>query len=296
MNVPIHSNDWEMLSAYLDGQMTESEQRRVRDLLVRSAELRSGLEELRHMRAVLRAAPRQRVPHNFTLTPAMAQKARPHFLWSWAPSLGVASALATVLLVLTFFFQLSPAGMAALSMPAAAPQNAQDRSAPKKNAPPIIIWNDAGNGSSPAGAGGLVSAAAPDFATQSTPPDLAAPAPSISQPMATKAPAAATAPAGAAPRTAIIQPTAIPTQGLKSASQAAPNAEVPTNSSPILGISPTEERGKMLVPTLANLESYGVRDVNPADVSGFSPVQIALAAIAVLTGLAAGMLWWRSRS
>jgi hypothetical protein len=283
MNAPIHSNDWEMLSAYLDGQMTESEQRRVRDLLARSDELRAGLEELRRTRAVLRAAPRRRVPHNFTLTPAMARKARPRFWWGWAPSFGVASALATVVLGLTLFFQLSPAGTRALSLPAAAPLNTPGQSA-QESAPPIIIWNGNARGNAFEGAG----------AGPGTAPLHAPDQPAVTTALATDP----TAPADAAPRTAIVQPTEtpLPGQALKSASQPTPNAEAATSSGPILGVASTEDRGKMFVPTLANPDQYSVRAISTPVVSGFSPVQIALAAFALATGLAALILWRRSRS
>lgn len=305
MNGSIHSNEWEMLSAYLDGQMSESEQRRVRDLLVNSAELRAGLEELRRTRAVLRAAPRRRVPHNFTLTPAMAHKARPHFRWSWAPSLGFASALATVLLVLTFFVQLSPAGTPASSIPAATAQAAQSRAAIEQDTPPIIIWNDSGSGSAPRGLGsGMGSGPVTEpmkQATQTAPDTLAAPAAGTTaetqSPEATAVPPALalTAPADLGSRPPLVQPTVAAGLASKSAPQAAPNAGAPESSGPILGIAPTEERGKMVVPTLAHPDPYGVRASDAPVAPGFNWIQVALGAIALLTGLAALTIWWRSR-
>lgn len=307
MNSPIHSNEWELLSAYLDGQLTESDQRRVRELLGRSAELQEGLEELRRTRAVLRAAPRRRVPHNFTLTPAMVQKPRPRFSWNWAPALGVASALATILLVLTFFLKFSPAVSSTASLPAAAPQVAQNQTDGLRGAPPIIIWNSVPAGM---GGGGLGGGPAPETAPQGAP---SAPVPYAGQgaatpaPEATPAPArpgfAATVPAASdtaaptanTPKTAGVQPTATQAESARSAAQAAPLSGTTDKSGPILGVASTEERGKMVVPTLSQPDDYQVHAAEtPAD-SNMRTFQWILAAIAVLTGLVAAALWWRTR-
>ncbi len=281
----------------------------MRDQLANSAELRAGLEELRRTRAVLRAAPRRRVPHNFTLTPEMAHKARPHFRWNWAPSLGFASALATILLVVTFFVQLTPAGTQTAAMPAAAPQAALNRAASEKDAPPIIVWNDSGRGSAPPGmgggmGGGVGSGPAPDVLMQATPiaPEILT-APAAGPTAETQSPAAtaaspslgASTPTDLGSRTPLIQPTVAASQASKSAPQAAPNGSTTSSSGPILGVAPTEERGKMVVPTLSHPETYGVQASDAQAASGFNWIQIALGAIALLTGLAALLIWWRSR-
>ena len=86
MNPPLTPKDWELISTYLDGQLTGTEKRLLMDQLALRPELNQGLEELRRTRAVLRAAPRRRAPRNFTLTPAMVSQTRRRFSWGWAPS------------------------------------------------------------------------------------------------------------------------------------------------------------------------------------------------------------------
>ena len=71
------NNDWQLLSEYLDGQISPRDKASLEKRLQTQVELREGLEELRQTRMILRSATKQRVPRNFTLTPNMVEKARP---------------------------------------------------------------------------------------------------------------------------------------------------------------------------------------------------------------------------
>lgn len=71
MTRQISSREWELLSAYLDGELTYRERSRLEEKLEVRAELRAALDELRHTRTVLRSQPTVRAPRNFTLTPQM---------------------------------------------------------------------------------------------------------------------------------------------------------------------------------------------------------------------------------
>ena len=71
MDNRIKSQDWETLSAYLDGQLTPRELTHLETRLSSDPELRTALEELRQTRGVLRSLPKLRVPRNFTLSPEM---------------------------------------------------------------------------------------------------------------------------------------------------------------------------------------------------------------------------------
>src|SRR5450756_475407 len=98
MTPRIFPDDWEILSAYLDGQLSDREMTQLRQRLDAQPELQRALDELQRTKMVLRSAPRRRVPRNFTLTPAMAPTPKPWY--RLAPTLSFASALAFLLLVL----------------------------------------------------------------------------------------------------------------------------------------------------------------------------------------------------
>jgi len=276
--------DWELISTYLDGQLSDKEKRQVQDLIALRPELKQGLEDLRRTRAVLRAAPRRRAPRNFTLTPEMARKARPRFRWGWTPSFSFASAMAAILLVLSFFFRVNLAQLSyAVPMAVQAPMAASQESAADSN-PPIIIWNAPGMGGGPGvGYGGM--GGAPDSTEK-----LVAPSPSDSQlaPEATPAPDVPPAlVAGTTP-----EPTAA--AKLPPTLEPQPTAEAGASrgsggNNPILGIAPTEEQGKMIVPEQAvNEQAMQITE----DRWGY--LQVGLAGITLIFALAAFFTWRKS--
>lgn len=117
---PLSPREFEQLSAYLDGQLNASEQGEVQRRLVERPDLRQALDELRQTRAMLRNAPRRKVPRNFMLKPAMVPARRRAF---GRPvfSLGLASALATFFLMLSVMLEFVPV----LSFGASAPMAPQ---------------------------------------------------------------------------------------------------------------------------------------------------------------------------
>ncbi len=68
---PLSPRDWELLSAYLDGELTPRERARLEVRLEREPGLRQALQRMAQTRAVLRRTPRLRAPRSFALTPAM---------------------------------------------------------------------------------------------------------------------------------------------------------------------------------------------------------------------------------
>jgi len=92
--------DIEKLSAYLDGQLKDSEAVKLERLLKTNPELTSLLEELRQSQAILRQLPRRRAPRNFTLTPKMVGQKPP--LPGAYPLFRFATGLATFLLIFSF--------------------------------------------------------------------------------------------------------------------------------------------------------------------------------------------------
>jgi len=92
--------DVEKLSAYLDGQLKPSEVARLESRLQTDPQLASILQDLRQTRGLLRQLPQRRSPRNFTLTPKMVGQKPP--LPRTYPIFRFATVLATLLLFFTF--------------------------------------------------------------------------------------------------------------------------------------------------------------------------------------------------
>jgi hypothetical protein len=88
-------HDAEILSAYLDGQLSPTEGARLETRLASDAGLQAVLEQLRQARGVLRQLPRRRAPRNFTLSPLDARIRAP--VPALFPVLRFASVLASLL-------------------------------------------------------------------------------------------------------------------------------------------------------------------------------------------------------
>lgn len=104
---PLSQRDFERLSAYLDGQFTIDEGMALQRDLAQRADLREGLEALRQTRAMLQHAPRRKVPRNFMLKPQMVPARRRPFSRP-VFSLGLASVLATLFLLLSVVIEFVP--------------------------------------------------------------------------------------------------------------------------------------------------------------------------------------------
>ena len=63
--------DLELLSSYLDGQLSPSESARLESRLASDSELRAVMDDLRGARSLLRRLPARKAPRNFTLTRKM---------------------------------------------------------------------------------------------------------------------------------------------------------------------------------------------------------------------------------
>src|ERR1035437_23724 len=157
---PPSSRDLEQLSAYLDGQLSQSSRARLEIRIQSDSALASALEELRQTRTILRRTPQRRAPRNFTLTPGMAGIRPP--VPRLVPVLSWASAAAMLL----FIFSLGAGLVGQLSFGAAA------------TAPAPYAFGAGSAAAAPA-------TAAPAFVA----PVVAAPAPMLA---ATAAPATAT--------------------------------------------------------------------------------------------------------
>jgi hypothetical protein len=117
------SRDIELLSSYLDGQLNPSDSTRLESRFNSDPALASAYQDLRAARNVLRRLPARKAPRNFTLTRKMVG-AQPPMPPSYS-FFRFSSALATVLLVITFAFNVLSSGIGfGAGAPAAAPYGA----------------------------------------------------------------------------------------------------------------------------------------------------------------------------
>ena len=91
-----HSKTLSLLSAYIDGQVTDAEAREVEGHLSRCEECCLEHESLRAIVDLVRDLPQLTIPRSFTLTEAPEQvRARPPIVWTT----GIATSMAAILLV-----------------------------------------------------------------------------------------------------------------------------------------------------------------------------------------------------
>jgi len=124
MNTPSW-RDIEQLSAYLDGQLSQSQKTRLIARIVKEPALAQAMEELRQTRNLLRETPQRRSPRKFTLTPRMAGIRPP--VPRVVPALSWASAAAVLLFIITFGYNLLPLGGFGAAAPRAADSYASGR-------------------------------------------------------------------------------------------------------------------------------------------------------------------------
>jgi hypothetical protein len=171
------SRDTELLSVYLDGQLSKADSARLESRLKTDPELRAVYEELRQSQALLRKLPARRAPRNFTLTPKMAGIKPP--LPRAFPVFRLASALAAVLFFLGYALNLSASLAASMSVatplvanaPAAAQMVAAPTEAPQTFAPKVAATQAV----LPAQQDNLAPTATPETMTLAVPPNEAMP-------------------------------------------------------------------------------------------------------------------------
>jgi anti-sigma factor RsiW len=96
----MNSRDLELLSSYLDGQLSPSDATRLESRLKSDGELVSALDDLRAARSLLRKLPKRRAPRNFTLTRKMVGLNPP--LPRSYPAFRFVTSVATLLFFFTF--------------------------------------------------------------------------------------------------------------------------------------------------------------------------------------------------
>jgi anti-sigma factor RsiW len=252
--------DVELLSAYLDGQLSQADVARLQTRLKSDPQLASVYEQLGQSRALLRKLPARRAPRNFTLTRQMAGVKAP--TPRSFPLFRFASALAGLLLVLTF--AANALGSLSGSLAASAPLYGKGGGEPSAQELP----SEAGGGGGPVVEAPL------------------APAPTEAP---AEAPAATAAPLELAP----LQPTGTPQQD-----HFAPTEQVRNAAEPTLEPTVMAAEAPPALKDTGNAPAQGQAPAVPAPRSPFIPswLQIGLLGLAIFTGGAAWFVRWKAEA
>lgn len=107
MKLNYSPKDWQILSNYLDGQLTNREVSIIETRLQSEPQLKQTLMEMQQTRYLLQHAKKVPVPRSFTLTPEMAGQIRPSRKPLF-PFFSFASVIATIFLVIVILFEFLP--------------------------------------------------------------------------------------------------------------------------------------------------------------------------------------------
>jgi len=131
MTNKISQKEWEVLSAYLDNQLSPKERARIEAALRDNQQLREGFEYLNLTRSLVRALPRYRPNRNFTVTPEMVgmQRSSPA-----SPGLRLVAVAATMMLLIVIMSDLILSRISSPIMPAqvSAPQEIMSEALPRE--------------------------------------------------------------------------------------------------------------------------------------------------------------------
>jgi hypothetical protein len=303
----ISNRDYEALSAYLDGELAPKERSRLESRMLAQPELRTALQELRQTRQVLRAQARIRPRRSFALTPEMVGGYRPRKIGlQLFPVFGLATALASLALVVTFLFgflskpdDLSVAFAPQTSeveqsvelqqdSPAASAEGSEPFAA--KSAPGEVIETQTVESVSPA----MMATPTPDMGI------LAAPPPGMGgggDSSSGAASAAESLPAQEFPAPSAITETAVMSLTMKMAETTAqPGLDMPTPSAETALQVPGENASDA---SRESLEQAEPATESETSVSWWTPlrlIQVVLGGLVLLGGLAALFFWILERA
>ncbi len=152
MSVILTQKDWLLISAYLDGRLTDAELTAFKSRLASDTDLKISFQEISYTRSLLKALPQKRAPRNFTLSAEYSKKSA--LKWGLNRLFGFASAASAVALAVIFawtnLFTFAAKTAAPAPMMAAVPEMAMDNAASAEDAavstPMIIFWGRPGIG------------------------------------------------------------------------------------------------------------------------------------------------------
>lgn len=171
MSKSLSFKDYQLLSTYMDGQLSTREKARVESMLAGDPDFKIAFDEFTRLKKMMKAMPKAKAPRNFTLSAAVApQKPQRFFL---APALNYAALVTAIIFV--FLFAGTRLALPFTTKQAEAPQamvlSASDESAAvSPTSMPMINWGmyggiggKGGGGAEGSGLGGGPSiAAVPD--------------------------------------------------------------------------------------------------------------------------------------
>jgi anti-sigma factor RsiW len=162
MSMSLTQKDWLLISAFLDGRLSDAENTALESRLTSDPDFKTAFLEIQYTRRLLRSLPPKRAPRNFTLSAEYAKKRS--LKWGLNRFFGWASAASAVALAAIFawsnLFVFQAKTAAPAPMLAVAPESANAESAAladetNSTAPMIITWGQQGRG----GGGGSDSSA-----------------------------------------------------------------------------------------------------------------------------------------
>jgi hypothetical protein len=289
MNTELSSRQWQLLSAYLDDQLTQKEKSQVEELLQQSADAREALAAMRRTHMILRALPMRKAPRNFTISPQSVKKpVIPTFNTLLRFSSALAALLLVAVLALDFLGLTAPYPAARVAEDAASEMLAMKAlTAEESEEPQIIFWGGppvafgmGGGGDGRAfGMGG--GAEGPGFGIGGGAPDYIPPV----VPM----PEAVPLEEGTALEEETLLPAeeepSVESEPVRPIPEDLPASEPLTGSGPILGVRRQDEQGYV-----------GTRSGEEISARGTSlpvslrTIEIILAALLVLTAIPAWLL------
>lgn len=292
MNSKYSAQDWQLISAYLDGQLSPKEKTRLEARLGTETALKQAFLDMRQTKLLLSHAKIIKAPRNFTLTEEQARSIKPVRTFRFLPILSISSALATIMMIFAIFFELSigPRMTANLAEePAAeimsmqaAPQMDSSREVNDQTNPMIIQWGYGATGMGGGGGGGdatslAIGGGAPDYTAKS----------------GSELPGMGGADPGA------INTVPLPEAPTESVLSAAPEevAEPIIGTGPILGILTEDEASTYNQAVMEILEDQANASKSsiPSALPMIRWVQAGLALIALATGGFALFLWRKSK-
>ncbi len=162
-----HHRAKDLISAYLDQQVTAEEKQFFELHIAACADCRAQLEATRSMVAALRAMPVVKAPRSFVLPREMAKQPK-RSIFAWYPALRLATALAAIAFVVLFagdvLINRTDSGGTALSVPAAAPAPLLEQATEVMPAPAATIVAQAAPTAAPASAASNYAATEPGVA------------------------------------------------------------------------------------------------------------------------------------
>ncbi len=281
MRKKLSLRELQLLSAYLDGEISKKDQRHVERLLSDHPAATSSLEKLRQVKDVIKLLPIHKVPRNFTITTGEVSRS---LIPDLAGVLRYASAVSAVLLAVVLAFDfISPYQLAPGEL-GLARSNVETTSEEKiianvEEEAPIIIWHsDAPPAGEEFGIGGRGGAGDSDLQNEMLLPDVnIAPIDDQTEEVPSIAQEGTTVETEQMPHVVGEQPQAdVEKYGQES-------RILEDESGPILGIRPSESQGK-----IEPFDEMPEAVIKVPEMISLRLIEIVLAGLTIFTALLAG--------